>query len=84
MKMILVLALTLAHSWYPSDCCGDMDCKPVPCDQLIEQDDGKWEYTPTHNVFPQEQVRHSQDKDCHVCLGASDKRSLCAFIQHNV
>jgi hypothetical protein len=25
----------LAHSWYPLYCCGDKDCFPVACDQLV-------------------------------------------------
>ena len=32
----LVAAIpALAHSWYPLACCGNMDCSPVACDQLV-------------------------------------------------
>ena len=32
----LVVAIpALAHSWYPLACCGNMDCFPVACDQLV-------------------------------------------------
>jgi len=34
----------LAHSWYPLACCGNMDCFPVACDQLVETISG-WLYT---------------------------------------
>ena len=36
----------LAHSWYPLACCGNMDCFPVVCDQLVETVSG-WLYVPT-------------------------------------
>lgn len=77
--LALLATAALAHSWYPQQCCGDRDCKPVPCDQLVEDRDG-WLYIPTGNHFTPPQVQPSQDRHCHVCLGLSDKRSLCAFI----
>lgn len=82
----LIVAATLtvpAHNWYPSACCGQQDCKPVPCDELVEDRDG-WLYIPTGNHFTPFQVQPSQDRYCHVCLGLSDKRSLCAFILSGV
>jgi hypothetical protein len=81
----LVAAIpALAHSWYPLACCGNMDCFPVVCDQLVETVSG-WLYVPTGNLFKREQVQPSQDHDCHVCLGrGSDHRSICAFIIPNV
>jgi hypothetical protein len=50
----------LAHSWYPLFFCGDMDCFPVACDQLVETVSG-WLYVPTGNLFDPEQVQPSQD-----------------------
>ncbi len=77
---IVAAALVMpAHGWYPTVCCGNQDCKPVPCDQLVEDRDG-WLYIPTGNHFTPLQVQPSQDRYCHVCLGLTDKRSLCAFI----
>ena len=64
---------------YPYECCGSHDCKPIACDQLVETRNG-WLYLPTGNEFTPYQVRPSQDRHCHVCLGQTDKRSLCAFI----
>ena len=91
MRMVLLIVPTLvaaipalAHSWYPLACCGDMDCFPIACDQLVQTVSG-WLYVPTGNVFKREQVQPSQDHNCHVCLGRGrDHRSICAFIVPNV
>jgi hypothetical protein len=65
-------------------CCGNMDCFPVACDQLVETGSG-WFYVPTGNLFKREQVQPSQDHHCHVCLGRGrEHRSICAFIVPNV
>ena len=74
----LVAAIpALAHSWYPLACCGNMDCFPVACDQLVETGLG-WFYVPTGNVFKREQVQPSQDHHCHVCLGRGREHpSIC-------
>jgi hypothetical protein len=83
--LLIVAALVaaipaLAHSWYPLACCGNMDCFPVACDQLVETGSG-WFYVPTGNLFKREQVQPSQDHHCHVCLGRGrEHRSICAFI----
>ena len=74
----------LAHSWYPLACCGETDCFPIACDQLVETVSG-WLYVPTGNLFKREQVQPSQDRHCHVCLGrGANQRSICAFIVPNV
>jgi hypothetical protein len=89
LALLIVAALVaavpaLAHSWYPLACCGNMDCFPIACDQLVETVSG-WLYVPTGNLFAREQVQPSQDHHCHVCLGrGSDHRSICAFIVPNV
>lgn len=77
---IFLISQALSHGWYPYVCCGDYDCKPIPCDELVEIDGGKWKYLPTGNVFQPGQVYPSQDSQCHVCRGLQDGRSLCAFI----
>ena len=87
--LLIVAALVaaipaLAHSWYPLACCGNMDCFPVACDQLVETGSG-WFYVPTGNLFKREQVQPSQDHHCHVCLGRGrEHRSICAFVVPNV
>jgi hypothetical protein len=84
-ELTLVAAIpALAHSWYPLACCGNMDCFPIACDQLVETGSG-WFYVPTGNLFKREQVQPSQDHHCHVCLGRGrEHRSICAFIVPNV
>jgi hypothetical protein len=44
----------LAHSWYLLYCCGDEDCFPVACDQLVGTVYGRL-YVPTGNLFDAEQ-----------------------------
>ena len=89
LALLIVTALfcaspVLPHSWYPWACCGDIDCFPVTCDQLVETFSG-WLYVPTGNLFKREQVQLSQDRNCHVCLALGrDRRSICAFIVPNV
>jgi hypothetical protein len=65
---LLAAAPALAHSWYPLACCGNIDCFPVACDQLVETVSG-WLYIPSGSLFKREQVQPSQDRHCHVCLG---------------
>jgi hypothetical protein len=87
MRLVLLIVTALAttiparaHSWYPLVCCGNKDCFPIACDQLVETAYG-WLYVPTGNLFGQEQVQPSQDHNCHVCLGLGrDHHSICAFI----
>jgi hypothetical protein len=79
----IVAIPALAHSWYPLFCCGDMDCFPVACDQLLETVSG-WLYVPSGKLFEPEQVKPSHDHNCHVCVGQGDHRSICAFIVPNV
>ena len=73
-----------AHSWYPKNCCNDADCRPVPCDELVETRNGIMWRGAVH--FSDAQVKTSRDQFCHVC--AKEQRGtllpylpLCAFIQ---
>jgi hypothetical protein len=43
--VVIAAIPALAHSWYPLACCGNMDCFPVTCDQLVETRSG-WLYVP--------------------------------------
>lgn len=81
--ILFAIRAAMAHMNYPSACCGNNDCRPVPCHDLVEDNTG-WLYLPTMNHFEPAQVLPSQDRFCHVCLGMVDKRSLCAFIQQGV
>lgn len=75
---IVALSLLIpVHSWYPIECCSDNDCRPVPCDELQEQADGSVKYRDSL-VFSKNQVKVSQDSNCHVCH-IGDK-TYCVFI----
>lgn len=79
--MKLVACLILIHSWYPAECCSDRDCRPVPCEQLVEHGDGSVEYRGLS--FTGTMVRNSLDGQCHVCLDEHNARPYCVFIQNN-
>src|SRR5215475_3468902 len=69
---MMLIGVTAAdgHSWYPHNCCHDNDCKPVPCNELIQTRDGlTWRgvvYFANHMVKP------SQVQACHVCVKEHD------------
>lgn len=71
----------LGHDWYPDKCCGGKDCRPVPCDEVIEQPDGvvKWKDL----YFNKAQVYSSEDSRCHVCVHKYPLNTgpVCVFIQ---
>lgn len=64
-----------AHSWYPSNCCGDKDCYPVPCDQIHSEGDALiW-----HNMsIAKFKAQASPDGQCHVC--ATDFGIICIYL----
>jgi hypothetical protein len=81
--LVLLGSAAYAHSWYPHDCCHDADCRPVPCEELVETRNGiMWRGVV---LFNDAQVKPSQDRFCHVC--AKEQAGtllpylpLCAFI----
>lgn len=77
---IVLLYITVAwgHSWYPSWCCSDQDCLPVPCEDLLTQGDGSVIYDGI--TFAKEMVKESKDQFCHVCMTAA-RTPLCLFQQ---
>jgi hypothetical protein len=78
---LLICAATLAHLWYPPECCEQKDCHQVPCEQLTEHRDGRVEY---HGIFFKgSMVRNSLDAMCHVCLYEPRGIPYCVFVQHN-
>ncbi len=80
---LLVSGAADAHSWYPKNCCHGADCRPVPCDELIETRNGiMWRGVV---LFNGAQVKPSQDQFCHVCAKEQTGTllpylPLCAFI----
>ena len=83
--LISVSSAAYSHSSYPHDCCHDGDCRPVPCDELVETRNGiMWRGVV---LFNDAQVKPSQDRFCHVCAKEQKGSSilpflpLCAFVQ---
>ncbi len=78
-QLIAAAAIVLAHSFYPQSCCSDTHCRPVPCDQLIEQPNGDVLFNGTITV-PSRSVSPSPDRRCHICIIAGS--GVCAFLQY--
>jgi hypothetical protein len=85
----LMVALAAAHSWYPPECCHDVDCAPVESISRIQPEDGS---APLLRVtsrvgtivipagFP---ARHSKDHRMHICLSYDEfggRALLCWFV----
>ncbi len=74
-----------SHSWYPSECCSDQDCKPAPCEQIKILDNGCREYDGAtycdQKQFPQmKRIRPSQDEQCHACRVPGNSFGICIFV----
>jgi hypothetical protein len=54
-----------AHSWYPTDCCHDRDCRPVPVESVRETPDGYLLSDGT--LIPYAEAKHSPDGQFHIC-----------------
>jgi hypothetical protein len=81
--LAILLACASAHDapsgWaYPPQCCGEVDCHPVGCDELIEGKSGSWSYGKVR--FAASQISPSEDGACHVCINPNSNAPLCAFI----
>ena len=87
-KALIISSLVLAHSWYPSECCSGKDCKPVPCEEILELNNGNLSYDGLE--FTKDRVHLSQDKFCHACVASYKNREnkvqstpRCIFIHQN-
>jgi hypothetical protein len=73
-----------AHDWYPSECCGGMDCGPIVHITMLP--DGNRQITITNRVgveisavFPKDfPIRQSPDGKEHACVGYM-KKPLCLY-----
>jgi hypothetical protein len=76
--MILLTAMwLLAHAWYPSQCCSDHDCHPVPCDEI--HSDGDF-YNYRGIRWFKAEAAPSPDGDCHVCYNSKTRWGRCLFL----
>ena len=77
--LLLSTSVTLAHSWYPAECCSDRDCEvvleewSVPEGMAIRTKHGIAIFPVNHPVRP------SQDQHDHACFDPSTKRPICLF-----
>jgi len=87
-RLIIAMFLLLSsaaypHSRYPKDCCYGGDCRPVPCDELVETRNGlMWRGVV---LFSDAQAKPSHDQHCHVCAKIQQGTvipylPLCVFI----
>jgi hypothetical protein len=85
----LTVAFAAAHSWYPPECCHDVDCAPVESISKVQPEDGS---APLLRVtsslgtivipagFP---ARPSKDHRMHICLSYDEfgvRALLCWFV----
>ncbi len=75
---------TLAHDWYPLECCSNTDC--APADTVVRRDDGSYLVTSRgmSAVIPADYQRWrlSPDGRVHVCirkLRSGAEYLVCAF-----
>jgi hypothetical protein len=71
--------LTMAHSWYPTECCGGADC--APADAVVRRSDGSYlvSIRDMSVLIPRDYDRwqRSPDGRIHVCV--SEYVVFCAF-----
>lgn len=77
--LLIGLAEARGHSWYPTECCSDKDCRPVHAREIGQDGDS---YTWQNLRIPKTLSRPSPDEHYHVCvvnLGFGVRRLQCIF-----
>lgn len=78
--VLLLTGTAEAHSFYSKACCGGMDCKPVPCDEIHAVGGGGWEWSGVY--FPPDRLHFSEDAGCHVCVHKDTVPSgICIYLR---
>lgn len=78
---LLFSAIILAHSWYPSECCSDHDCQPVPCGEISRAGkDFVWQHEGRRVTFSAASEKTSPDGACHVCAAEKAIYGRCIFL----
>lgn len=79
--LLVTAAITLAHSWYPQECCSDQDCAIIDSKRVVVQpgayvvDGGEW-------VIPADKARVSPDEHYHGCVNKrmiAPRQMICFF-----
>jgi hypothetical protein len=80
--MLLFVILLLAHEWCPPACCGDGNCRPIPCEDIVYKKGGETGYTTACYdgfTFYQWNWMESKDSGCHApCLLSARQYGLQA------
>lgn len=72
------------HSWYPKECCMQLDCAPINAN-LIKRTSTGWYLVESRETlgFKDPRVRPSPDQDFHRCMEEfwePDSKTLCLFV----
>jgi hypothetical protein len=86
------LSLAKAHSWYPKECCDDVDCAPVEAVAELASANGSRQVivTSIHGraIVPRNfPVRDSKDGRMHVCMRPDPEGIMdvmCLFLPHQM
>ncbi len=69
--------LARAHSWYPWECCSELDCYPVPvAREHIERRENGWFLKKEQITIPFDMARVSPDRFFHLCRDEMGKGRL--------
>jgi len=64
-----------AHSFYPWECCSDVDCYPIPVEDVRATPSGWW-IAKERVTIPYESARPSPDGRFHICRNELGKGTL--------
>ena len=71
------IAAPRAHSFYPYECCSEVDCFPVPVPRTeIERTPDGWRLKKEGIVIPFDAARASPDRQFHLCRDELGKGKL--------
>jgi hypothetical protein len=62
------------HEMYPPECCDGTDCEIVPCRDIKQLGEMKWQHGEA--LFGANNVRKPRDENCHVCKSKSIPRCI--------
>lgn len=65
LSIVLFTTIAMGHNWYPIECCSGIDCKPIPCEDIIELKDNTFSYN--NIIYTKDLVKESLDSFCHAC-----------------
>ena len=72
-----------AHSWYPTECCSDTDCAPIPIAETPKEENGGFTLLDGRHV-DYKSLRMSPDQQWHLCElkqpeTVRDRKILCLY-----